>query len=182
MLEYERAYTVEQALRVSPYSLGSVGGVCTLTDYYMEPVPVGGLGPAEAAPVCRVRLTADAAGERMEITLKLPTPDPHARLEYTYPVPAGSFRAGPDVARVSKTRYRLHTLRRQVGAPDSRIPDGVVCTLDVFSHPPGLPPVLELEGDPAAVDALVAELVGVPWLVARDKAALRTADLARPLR
>lgn len=89
---------------------------------------------------------------------------------------------GSRSTRTCKTRYRLHTLKRQVGAPDTRIPDGVVCTLDVFSHPAGLPPVLELEGDPAAVDAVAAELVGVPWLVTRDKGAVRTADLARPLR
>lgn len=200
MLESEIKYEVALG-SLSPYAIGDIVSVCQITDYYLAPEPLGDA----STPTCRIRTQTDGRGSRVEITIKRPTSDPITREEYTYPVPAGSVAVGPEVPRVSKVRYRLRALRGVLAGviggridlgprptlPEGRtsplvldllIPDSVICTLDVFSHPHGEPAVLELEGPPETLRGLGAELAARPWLVPRGPGAPSTADRARPLR
>lgn len=211
MLEHERKYQVDLGA-LSPYAIGRIAGVCQITDYYLAPeagdATTAGPDGVRVAPTCRVRRTTDSRGEHLEITIKRPTSDPLTREEYSYPVPAGSLTVGAEVPRVSKTRYRVLSLRpvlvgviggrmdysppharaSMAGAPapaglaELVVPEAVKCTLDVFSHPPGEPPVLEIEGTPDQVSALADQLAALPWLVERGPGAPSSADRARPLR
>lgn len=172
MIEYERKFTVDPArvAGVSLHSLGRISRVLEITDYYPQAE-----GPGTGAPVARLRQTREAGRETLEMTVKTNTDDPNARNEWNYPIPNGAFRTSDLCPQARKVRYQFATLRSHIAGGYVEIPDRVVCTLDVFSWPADLPPVLEIEGPKGAVDRLWANLGLLEWLTPVDTVTRRYA-------